>query len=72
MIRSTIFDLNAIQLLIIFLSSLVQINVAEVVMLSMTSLQKYVLSETNKVSVKLFNKITRITEVKTWVKHVLR
>ena len=38
----------------------------------MTSLQKYVLSETNKVSVKLFNKITRITEVKTWVKHVLR
>ena len=42
----------------------------EVVILLMTCLQKYVMSETKEVNVKVFNMITRINEIKILMKHI--
>ena len=78
MIRTTIIDLNPVELnYYSFMISLDKCNgsgnIVEVVMLLMTYLWKYVLQVKRnvkvKVNVKVFNLVTSINKVKTLVKH---
>ena len=78
MIRTTIIDLNPVELN--YYSLMISLdkcngsgNIVEVVMLLMTYLWKYVLQVKRnvkvKVNVKVFNLVTSINKVKTLVKH---